>query len=398
MATTKRDFYIVDLIRNRKEFVNLEVPAIRVNISIVVEADVPKSKMDRLEKAARDSIDKTEDIVTEILRKHEQKCAEFVAQRKWKEAMTAAEQVAPLINKAAVVAQSNADKAVEDTKKKEAQGDKLLTEARVKTTVTFIFGGIKVATSVTRIAVSHGGDVHAWYSLVKELYAIGTEIQQQLKDEPQLRKDLANGLKIYIEFRATVVVQAATAQGLTDTSNLPGFPQVIKALADRVVLAAKTAKDGVKDKDAGTVFKEIGAFIVKGVTAHYNDVEKARQKYREQTTKMRQKVDAVSAKGDKLFAEMKKQTTLKDGVKIGAQCMQVRGKATALAKLLEDAVSFLDETQTTLQGYGLKCDDSTILQKISALSVTTIFTEGAGIVQNIKAVYDLGTTIASAVG
>jgi hypothetical protein len=172
MPSTKRDFYIVDLIRDRKQFVNLEVPAIRVNISIEVAADVPKAKMDRLEKAARESIEKTEAVVTDVLVKHEKKAAEFVAQRKWKEAMTVAEQVGPLIKNAATLAQSNANKAVEDTKKKEAQGDKLLLEARVKTTVTFVFGGIKIATSVTRIVGSHGGDVHAWYSLVKELRCV----------------------------------------------------------------------------------------------------------------------------------------------------------------------------------------------------------------------------------
>lgn len=48
-------------------------PPIRVNITIKVEADVPKAKMDRLEKAARDKLleyEKT--IVTEATRFNKQ--------------------------------------------------------------------------------------------------------------------------------------------------------------------------------------------------------------------------------------------------------------------------------------------------------------------------------------
>jgi hypothetical protein len=175
---------------------------------------------------------------------------------------------------------------------------------------------------------------------------------------------------------------------------MPGFPQVVFFVAEGVVAAGGEVSKG---RDKAAIAKEVAAFVVKGITAKFNDVEKARQMYRNHTVKMRQHVDSVSAKGDKLFAEMKKQTTLKEGVKIGAACMQVRGKATALAKALEDAQGFLDAAKTSMQGFGLKCDDSTIVQKIKALDVSTIFSEGSGIVENISAIYDLGSAISEAV-
>lgn len=394
MAATKRQFYIVDLIRKRSEFVNLEVPAIRVNITIEVSADVPKAKMDRLEKAARESLDKTEDIITETLVKHEKQCAVLVSQRKWGEAMTCAKQVDPLIKKAGELAQTSANKAVEDMKKAEAHGDKLLLEARVKTTVTFIFGGVKIATSVTRIAASHGADVHAWVTLVQDLYKMGKEIQQQLKDEPALKKDLIDGVQAYIELRGTMVMQAAIKQGLTDTSNLPGIPEVFGVLADRVVAAGKELTKGRAKAD---IAKDVFTFVFKGVNGDFTKAEKARVAYRNHTIKMRQQVDNVSKQGDKLFAAMKKASTLKEGVKIGAHCMQLRGQATRMQQAQINAVKFLDEQAAVMEQNGLKINDQTVMQKIKALDFGTIFSRGSGIVENVMAIKDLVDAVSAAV-
>jgi hypothetical protein len=183
-----------------------------------------------------------------------------------------------------------------------------------------------------------------------------------------------------------VVMEAAKKQGLTESLGNIEFPGVISLVAGKVVQAAKQVG---KNKEPSAVLKEIGDFVVKGVKSKIDDAEKARKAYREETTSMRQKVDSISAKGDKLFAEMKKQTTLKEGVKIGAQCMQVRSKATNLGKLLEDAVRFLDASQTTLEAAGLKCDDATIWQKIQALDKATIFEEGNSIIENVMAIKEL---------
>jgi len=128
--------------------------------------------------------------------------------------------------------------------------------------------------------------------------------------------------------------------------------------------------------------------------AKYNDVEKARKAYREETTKMRQKVDKVSAQADKLMAEMKKATTLKEGVKIGAACMQLKTKVTKMAAALDVSVKYLDEAQTVLKDMGMDCNDETILQKIAKVDVSTILTEGSGLIGNIKDVYDLVNAIA----
>jgi hypothetical protein len=389
MASTKRSFYIVDLVRDRKLFANLDIPPIRVNITIEVEADVPKAKMDRLEKAARTKLEEYEATIVKEAEKFNKQIDVLLAQGKLKEAIALADGANHAIKNAVNSAQGAALAEVEKVKKAEAQGDKLLLQARVKVVVTFVFGTIKVATNVARIGASHGADVHAWLSLAKELYKLGQEIQQQLKTEEQLKQDLINALGKYLQARSTAVSSFATKNGLN--SKLPGFPDVIPFVAKGVL---ETAKDTFKGKDAGTVAKDVFNFVVAGVKGPADKVEKARTAYREQTTKMRHHVDKVSAQGDKLFAEMKKATNLKDGVKIGAQCMQLRGKATRLGKELEAAVAFLNAAQTTMQQFGLTVNDETIMDKLARFDIKTIISEGQGIVEGAKAIKELVEAVA----
>ncbi|MEI9970951.1 MAG: hypothetical protein WDO73_02250 [Ignavibacteriota bacterium] len=136
MASTKRAFYIVDLVRDRKLFTNLDIPPIRVNITIEVEADVPKAKMDRLEKAARERLDDYEKVITKEAEKFNKQIEGLLNDNKLKEAIAAADQSNHAIKNALASAQGAALTAVENAKKQEAQGDKLLIQARVKVVVT----------------------------------------------------------------------------------------------------------------------------------------------------------------------------------------------------------------------------------------------------------------------
>lgn len=384
MASTKRSFYIVDLVRDRKLFTNLDIPPIRVNITIEVAADVPKAKMDRLEKAARDKLGEYEKTIVKEAEKFNKQIDVLLEQNKLKEAIALADQANHAIKNALASAQGAALAAVEVVKKQEAQGDKLLLQARVTVVVTFVFGAIKIATSVARIGASHGADVHAWLTLAKDLYKLGKVVEQQLKNEEKLKQDLIDALGKYLKARSTSIASFATKNGLN--SKLPGFPEVIPFVAKGVL---ETAKDTFKGKDAGAVAKDVFNFVVGGVKGPSEKVETARKAYREQTTKMRQHVDKVSAQGDKLFAAMKKATTLKDGVKIGAQCMQVRGRATRLGQELDAAVAFLNAAQTVMLQFGLTVNDETILDKLARFDLKTMLTEGQGILEGAKAIQEL---------
>jgi len=399
-TVTKRTLDIVDLIRDRKLFPLLDVPPMRIKVVIEVTTTAligtpkpaPEAAMKRLEAVAQATLDKYEDTITSECQKFSKKISDLLDAGNLKEAIAVADTVNHAVKNALLSAEGAASKAVEEARKAEGQKDKLLKEAQVKTVMTYTFAGVKIATHAVKLAGSHGADVTAYIGIAKAVFGIGMEIKQQLKTEEQLKKDLEAGIASYLELRKTKIMEAAKSQGLTDTSNLPGFPEVIKAVAERVI---KTGKEAIKGKDAGQIASDIKNLMFKGIMAKYNDVEKARKAYREETTKMRQHIDKVSTQADKLFAEMKKAPNLKEGVKIGAACMQVKAKVTRLAQALDVSVKFLDEAQTAMKDMGLDCNDETILQKIAKVDVSTILTEGAGLLSNIKSVYDLVQAVAA---
>ena len=249
MASTKKAFYIVDLIRKRKEFVNLDIPAIRIDIVIEVEAEVPTAKMERLEKAAYAKLEEFERIITEDCRKFDKNIADLIKQGKIPEAQKAANDANITVRSALQHAEAAAMKAVEEEKKKEGQGDQLLLEARVKTVIKFTFGAIKIVTSAVRIGGSHGADVHAWASLLKDLVVLGMDIHQLLKDEPKLRADLQTGIHAYLKFRNLALVEAAEKKGYKGLKS-PGFPKAILFAAQAVV--GKGQGSQRKEYDRGT--------------------------------------------------------------------------------------------------------------------------------------------------
>lgn len=387
MATTKRAFYIVDLVRKRKEFANLDIPATRVDIVIEVEATVPTAKMDRLEKAAREKLEEYERIIPADCDKFNKRVGDLMRQRKAKEAEQAANDSNTAIRGAMNAAEGAAMKAVEQAKLQEAQGDQLLLEARVKTAIKFTFGVVKIVTNAVRIGGSHGADAHAWGSLVKELITLGIDINQLLTDEPKLRSDLFVGAEAYITLRTNALMEVARKKGYKG-GKTPGFPKA-------VIFAAQALVGKGKEADAKNLAKELTIFVQVKIKAKYHDVETARDMYRNETFRLREKIDEVSAKSDKLFAMMKAAPDLKEGVKIGAACMLIKGKIPKLTQDLTKAQTYLKDVDTILHNYGLDFDDTTILAKFKALDIATILTEGKVLADNLLALQDLVDAVAA---
>ena len=140
---------------------------------------------------------------------------------------------------------------------------------------------------------------------------------------------------------------------------------------------------------------ELTKYVKAKIQVKINDVEQAREMYRNETFRLREKVDKVSEKNDKLFAAMKQAKDLKEGVKIGALCMQLKGKVTRLTEDLTKAQTFLKESESIMQNSGLEIDDETILPKVKKLDIDTIFREGSDMVDNISAINDLASALAA---
>ena len=226
-----------------------------------------------------------------------------------------------------------------------------------------------------------------WGSLVKDLVVLGMDINQLLKDEPKLRADLQKGIHAYLKLRNVALVEAAEKRGYKGLKT-PGFPKAILFAAQAVVGKGKEA-------NAKNMTVELTKYVKAKVQANLHDVDEAREMYRNETFRIREKVDKVSEKTDKLFAAMKQATDLKEGVKIGALCMQLKGKVTKLTDDLGKAQTFLKDSETVMKDSGLEVDDATILSKLKALDIDTIFREGSDMVDNISAIQDLASALAA---
>jgi hypothetical protein len=393
---------VVDLIRERKRFSLLNIPAIRVTVTFEITTTAmvgkaqpaPSAKVKRMEDVARAELDRYEDTITKECEKFSKQIEGLIKDGKTKETQAIVETVNASVKNALLSAKGAAGKAVENARKKEAQGDKLLTEARVKTMVNVTFAGVSLASSALKLAATSGADVTSYLSIAKNLVSLGMELKQQLKHEDALRKDLRVGVNAYLALRNTTVMQAAKANGLTNTSGFPGFPQVFQYIAGQVF---QTGKQLTQGKDSGQIAKNVLEFTRKVVMAQFNSVEKARQMYRNHAAKMRHRVDDISTKADKLMSEMKSATNLKQGIKIGAQCMQVKATVKKFAAELDQANGFLTAMEAVMTDMGLRCDDRTVIQKLQAIDKSTIFTEGASLVSNIYSVYSLLENVQAAV-
>jgi len=300
-----------------------------------------------------------------------------------------------MVKKALASAEAAADKAVEDRLNKEAQGDDLLTEARVKTAVKVVTGTISVGANVAKLVATLGADVTSYLSIAKTLVGLGLELKQQLKGEEKLRKDLKDGVEAFLDTRTSTIVQALKRQGLTSTSGIPKNPKkAIEFIANGVMAAGQEVTKGRSAKEVAT---EVMDFVVKGVKGKVNDAESARVAYRNHTVKMRHNVDDVSRNADELEKAMKSAKNLKDRVKIGAECMKLKGKVRGLAGGLRDAETYLGEMQGIMTGGGLECDDSTVIQKLKALDVPTILDGGTEVAGIINDIHSFVSNVAAAV-
>lgn len=293
-------------------------------------------------------------------------------------------------------AEGAAQKAIEARLKKEAQGDKLLKEARVKTTLKVGLGTIKIAGSVAKLVATSGADVTSYKTIVVEVVKLGMEINQQLKNEAKLRKDLYTGIQAYITLRGTVLMQAAERQGITDTSGI-SVKKPIEAIKKLTAKALAMGDEVTKGKDAKSIAKNLLDATVKGISAKVNDAEKARKAYREHTTKTRNKTDSLGVSADKLMKKVRASKTLKEGVKLGAECMTLKRAASELAAKLKDREAYLEEMQALMEGNGMKIDDQTTIQKLKELDKKSIASEAATLMGAIKTVKTLVDNVSKAV-
>jgi hypothetical protein len=405
-TTRKEKFYVVDLIRDRSGLKYIEIPKSRVDIEIEITTkgtlttpkEAPTSVFDRLEKVGRAEFDRYEKIITEEASKLDQKIGVLMQQpsgKGLKDAQEMTKTANKMIMQAIAGAQGAADKAIADALKKEGQRDKLLKEARVKTGFKVTMGVVKLGASVAKLVATSGAEVTSYKTIVTTLYDLGKELQQQLKNEKKLRKDLLGGVQAMLDERGTAIDQAIQRSGLTDTSGID-FKKPKQALAIFMKKLQSTGAEVLGNKAPKEVMGNAIKYIQAKIKSKLADVEKARVAYRNHNTKTRHKTDQLSGSADKLTKAMKAAKGLKEGVAVGAKMMSVKRNVSALAAKLEEREKFLDEMQDVMKAGGLEIDDRTTVQKLKELDPSTILSEGNNLWDAIKEVKGLVDNIVEA--
>lgn len=391
-----RKFYIKDLVRDKSGLKYITIPPHRVDVEMEVTtkglisaSDVPSSVFDRLEKVAREELDRYEDIITSEAKKLDKKVEVLL-----KSGPSGQEQAKKLIQgtdasikNALKSAEGAAQQAIEKRLKVEAQGDKNLKEAQVRTAIKWTAGAISIATNIGSLVGSSGADVTAYLSIAKTVHSLAMDVVQHAKNEAKLRSDLDKAVQSMIAQRATAIQQAATRNQLSLSGIEPSQPlNAIKAMAAKVAAAGQAATQGKSPKD---VMLDVTKFIYATIKSEVNNVETCRKHYREHTTKTRQRADDLSLNADKLMKAMKSASSLSEGVKIGQSCMALKRQVTALNAKLADREKYLLEIQDLMEMNGLKIDDRTTLQKIKQLDSTTIVSELKDIASHASAIAEL---------
>lgn len=403
--TVKHKFGVVDLVRKKPKLQFIELPKYKVDVVFEVTTTgklkkpdpCPSTALKRLEAAGMKELERYEKVITDEAVKLDAKVGEILKKTPGAKGQTEAEKLIQGTNQsiknAMASAEAAAQVAIQKRLKEEANKDKLLVEARAKTTLKVTMGVIKIGTAVTRLVASSGGDVLAYKTIAKQMYNLGKEIQQQRKGEEKLRKDLESAIQKYITLRGTTIMQAAKRHGLTDTSGLDIKKPLesINKMADKIIDAGLEVTKG---KDAKQLRKEILDFTIKGINSYNKDADSKRQKYRENTTKARQEVDKYGAKADELMKVARAQSAPKGkvnamGIKLGAEAMASKRYASSLAAVLEEREKFLKEMQSLMEANGLKVDDTTIYNKLKALDKKTALKETAAMVTSVSGIYKL---------
>lgn len=404
--TTVHKFYIVDLIRKKPKSDYIEIPTYRVDVEIAVTTegltsapDVPESLFKRLEKEARTELERYETVISKEAETLDKKIVALMAmptKDNVKEAESLTQGVNQSIKNALAAAEGAAQKVVEARLKKEAQGDKNLREARVRTGIKWTVGAISIAGNVAKLVATFGADVTAYLSIAKTLYDLGSDVAQQIKNEAKLNKDLSDAIQAYITLRGTSIQQAAERQNITDTSGID-FKKPKEAITKVLGKIKAAGEEVTKGKDKKSIAQDFLDFAVKAVKSKLKDAEDARKAYREHTTKTRHNTDSLSLKAGELQKAMKAAKTLKEGVEIGAKCMSVKKQVSDMATKLEKREKYLDEMQDLMKGNGLEVDDRTTLQKLADIDKLTLATEGATVLSTINTIRSTITEIVKAV-
>ncbi|AKT43561.1 hypothetical protein [Chondromyces crocatus] len=305
---------------------------VTVTVTIDSKSPLPSSKVDRCVAAGNQEVTRCAQTISQEIKVLEGKVRELAKKNDSEGAQKMASATSASVQNAIKALQGRVNTAVQERLRKEAQGDRNLLEARAATVVRTAFKAVGIANKVFDLIATGGTDILAWIKLVKKIYSLVNTIYEASKGEEQLRAALLKKMGAYFTDKQRQVI---------------GEEKADRTAKQNVTRFAKTIYGKVKSKaDAA---------------------EKARKKYRNEVTSIRQSVDSMFTNIAALETKVKKAGSLKEGVQIGAKLMVVKRRGRAANDVYQNCERFADDMAMLLTEAGVKVDDATFTQKMASL-------------------------------
>jgi hypothetical protein len=223
------------------------------------------------------------------------------------------------------------------------------------------FKVINVGKDITMIAVSMGANAAAWLKMAKGIYDIASMINDGTKDEKARRQDLLTAIGKYSSTKTLRVHERAKAE--TNKAKLQ------------------------------LIYKE----VFKSVKSEGDKAEAKRKHYKAKVTGLRQELEKLSERTSQMETAMKSAPNLKEGVKIGAVVMQMKGAVKTNYAGLQKAEKFADDMAMLLTLAGVEVDDRTFAERMQSLkALPDLVSFGSNLKSAAKNIYEMVGTISKA--
>lgn len=308
VVVTKKT-YEIDLCPDKPDAKLLNVGDTRVTVTIALgtkKAPAPIVMTRLVDNAAAPTMLRYQKIVQNEVNKLAAKVDMLVKMKDVAGAEDEAKAVSHSVLAACNALQPAVNKAVRELVAADAKSDQNLFEAKIKVAIEVSFKTIAIALDATRVGLTLGADVHADVMLIKHTYDLGVIIYEQMKDEPKLRKEMVKAYDEYLESRklkkkAETSTVAAVQRGMTQVLNT--------------------------------------------WTSHAKVAEKARLRYRDEVTSMRQNLEKMSKDAAKV-AQLIDDPDLK--LKDAAKAKQDSAKLTLKVNALYQNVGKCEKVQANM--------------------------------------------------
>ncbi len=361
-AISKR--LVVDLCPKKPNKNIMDLGETRVGVEVTVAAKKKPAPivLDRLtDMAAMPVMQNYQKIVQEEVDKLAAKFTDMKSKGDASGATDLARTTTHAVKNACASLQGAVTQAVQKQIKIDYRDDQNLVEAQVKVAVKIGFKVINVGKDITMIAVSMGANAAAWLKMAKGIYDIASMINDGTKDEKARRQDLLTAIGKYSSTKTLRVHERAKAE--TNKAKLQ------------------------------LIYKE----VFKSVKSEGDKAEAKRKHYKAKVTGLRQELEKLSERTSQMETAMKAAPNLKEGVKIGAVVMQMKGAVKTNYAGLQKAEKFADDMAMLLTLAGVEVDDRTFAERMQSLkALPDLVSFGSNLKSAAKNIYEMVGTISKA--